>query len=82
MGSPQKGGAFQPIMHQTFSQTPTSNLGQEVLVSPLVSSPDSSQSFLVGQDGDGTIVKGKNEVIFCPTTNWYMGSYIFTHLVL
>jgi hypothetical protein len=34
------------------------------LVSPLESSsPDSSQSFLVEQDGDGTIVKGENEVI-------------------
>jgi hypothetical protein len=63
MGCPQKGGAFQPIMHQTFSETLTSNLGQKVLVSPLDSSPNSSQSFLVGQDGDGIIVKGENEVI-------------------
>jgi hypothetical protein len=63
MGSPQKRGAFQPIMYRTFSQTPTSNLGQEVLVSPFASSPNSSQSFLVGQDRDGIIVKGENEVI-------------------
>jgi hypothetical protein len=64
MGSLQKGGAFQPTMHQTFSQTPNSNLGQEVLVSPFkFSSFNSSQSFPIEQDGDGTVVEGENEII-------------------
>jgi len=64
LGSLHKRGASQPIMHQT----PTPNLGQEVLVSPLGSSnPNSSQSsevdFILLIEQNGIFVKGENEVI-------------------
>jgi hypothetical protein len=64
MGSLHKRGAFQPIMHQT----PTPNLGQKVLVSPLGSSnPNNSHIFkmdcILLVEQDRIVIKGENEVI-------------------